>query len=79
VVGIKKANDDVELMLMTEKGITIRQPVKDISVIGRNAQGVRLVRLDEGDRLAAIATVLKEEETILAGEEPAADNKQENE
>jgi DNA gyrase subunit A len=61
VVGIKKANDDDELMLMTAKGITIRLPVKDVSIIGRNAQGVRLVRLEEGDKLAAIATVVKEE------------------
>jgi DNA gyrase subunit A len=66
VIGIKEANDDGELMLMTQKGITIRLPVKDINVIGRNVQGVRLVRLEEGDKLAAIATVLKEAE---AGEE----------
>ncbi|MCX5782291.1 MAG: DNA gyrase subunit A [Elusimicrobia bacterium] len=61
VIGIKKANDGDEIMLMTEKGITIRLPVKDVSIIGRNVQGVRLVRLDEGDKLAAIATVVKEE------------------
>ncbi|MBN1823871.1 MAG: DNA gyrase subunit A [Endomicrobiales bacterium] len=61
VVGIKKANDGDEIMLMTEKGITIRLPVKDVSIIGRNVQGVRLVRLETGDRLAAIATVVKEE------------------
>jgi DNA gyrase subunit A len=62
VIGIKKANDGDDLMLMTEKGISIRQPMKDISIIGRNVQGVRLVRLDEGDKLAAIAAVVKEEE-----------------
>jgi DNA gyrase subunit A len=69
VIGIKKANDDVELMLMTEKGITIRLPVKDVSIIGRNAQGVRLVRLEEGDKLAALATVVKEENEEAATEE----------
>jgi len=62
VVGIKKAKDEDDLMLMTEKGMTIRLPVKDVSVIGRNVQGVRLLRLDEGDKLAAIAHVVKEEE-----------------
>jgi DNA gyrase subunit A len=67
-IGIKKANDGDELMLMTEKGITIRLPVKDVSVIGRNVQGVRLVRLEEGDKLAAIATVVKEEENGEEGE-----------
>ncbi len=62
VVGIKKANDEDDLMLMTEKGMTIRLPVKDVSVIGRNVQGVRLLRLDEGDKLAALAHIIKEDE-----------------
>ena len=62
VVGIKKANEGDEVMLMTEKGITIRLPVKDVSIIGRNCAGVRLVRLEDGDKLAAIAAVVKEEE-----------------
>ncbi|MFH1368994.1 MAG: DNA gyrase subunit A [Elusimicrobiota bacterium] len=61
VVGIKKANDGDEVMLMTEKGITIRLPVKDVSIIGRNVQGVRLVRLEDSDRLAAVAAVVREE------------------
>ena len=60
VVGIKKANDGDEIMLMTQHGLTIRLPVKDVSIIGRNVQGVRLVRLEEGDKLAAIATVINE-------------------
>lgn len=62
VVGIKKAKEDDDLMLMTEKGMTIRLPVKDVSVIGRNVQGVRLLRLEEGDKLAAITYIVKEEE-----------------
>ena len=66
VIGIKKANDGDEIMLMTEKGITIRLPVKDVSIIGRNVQGVRLVRLEEGDKLAAIASVVKEEDDNAA-------------
>ena len=73
VVGIKKANEGDEIMLMTEKGITIRQSVKDVSIIGRNAQGVRLVRLDEGDKLAAIATVVKEDDAVI---DPAPDGAQ---
>ncbi len=73
VVGIKKANEGDEIMLMTEKGITIRQSVKDVSIIGRNAQGVRLVRLDEGDKLAAIATVVKEDDAIADAEQPSAE------
>jgi len=61
VVGIKKVNSDDEIMVMTEKGMTIRLPVKDVSIIGRNVKGVRLVRLEEGDKVAAIAVVVKEE------------------
>jgi DNA gyrase subunit A len=75
VVGIKKANDGDDLMLMTEKGISIRQPMKDISIIGRNVQGVRLVRLEEGDRLAAIAAVVKEEEVAPGEEVPGPEEK----
>jgi DNA gyrase subunit A len=59
IVGIKKANDDEEVMIITQNGITIRLRVNSISVIGRNTQGVRLVRLDDGDKVAAIACVAK--------------------
>lgn len=69
VIGIKKAMDTGDVMLMTQKGITIRLACKAVSVIGRNVQGVRLVRLEEGDRLAAVATVVKEENSN--GAEPA--------
>ncbi|MFH1258310.1 MAG: DNA gyrase subunit A [Elusimicrobiota bacterium] len=61
VVGIKKVENNDEIMLMTAQGMTIRLPVKGISVISRNTQGVRLVRLEEGDKLAAIAHIAKEE------------------
>jgi DNA gyrase subunit A len=63
VVGIKKANKGEEVMLMTQNGITIRMRVESISVIGRNVQGVRLVRLEEGDKVAAVASVVKDEES----------------
>ncbi|MDR3257136.1 MAG: DNA gyrase subunit A [Endomicrobium sp.] len=59
IIGIKKTNDGEEVMIMTQNGITIRLRVNGISVIGRNTQGVRLVRLDNGDKVAAIASVIK--------------------
>jgi DNA gyrase subunit A len=62
VIGIKRANAGEEIMIMTQNGITIRMKVDNISVISRNTQGVRLVKLDEGDRVAAIAGVVKEDE-----------------
>ena len=57
-----KNEDDV--MIMTEKGMAIRLHCKDVSVISRNTQGVRLVRLEEGDKVAAVASVVSEEAEI---------------
>jgi DNA gyrase subunit A len=57
VVGMTAVCDTDELMLITEKGILIRTPVAEIRETGRNAAGVRLIRIDEGDRLVAMARV----------------------
>jgi DNA gyrase subunit A len=61
VVAIKEVLDDDELILITKKGITNRQSVKAIHVIGRNTQGVRLITLDKDDKLTDVARVVKEE------------------
>ncbi|MCG3205153.1 MAG: DNA gyrase subunit A [Elusimicrobia bacterium] len=60
VVGIRLVTDKDDVMIMTEKGMAIRLHCKDLSVISRNTQGVRLVRLEEGDKVAAIASVVSE-------------------
>jgi DNA gyrase subunit A len=57
---------------MSQNGVLVRTPVKDISVVGRNTQGVRLIRLEEGDQLSGLERI-----DGLAGEsdedgEPAA-------
>jgi DNA gyrase subunit A len=62
VVAIKEVLEEDELMIITEKGIIIRQPVKQIKEIGRNTQGVKLINLDEGDRVVDVARVVKSEE-----------------
>jgi DNA gyrase subunit A len=62
VVGIKVANKGYELMIMTEQGMSIRLSVDGISIQSRNTQGVRLVRLNEGDKVASIANIVKDEE-----------------
>jgi DNA gyrase subunit A len=62
VVGLIKANDGDDIMIMTEKGMSIRLPAKDVSIIGRNAQGVRLVRQADDDKLAAITPLAKEDD-----------------
>jgi DNA gyrase subunit A len=53
-VGALQVSADDELMLITHNGTLVRTPVADISIMGRNTQGVRLIRLDEDDRLVAI-------------------------
>jgi DNA gyrase subunit A len=61
VVNMKLVNDEDEVMLITEKGILIRTGVTEIRETGRAAAGVRLMKLDDGDKLVAMAKVDKEE------------------
>jgi len=62
VVGLKLVSDKDELMLITQNGMVVRCPVKDIRTTGRAAQGVHIVRLDSKDKVASVARVVKEEE-----------------
>lgn len=64
IVDILVVRDDEEVMAISRAGILIRMPVEGISVQGRATQGVRLMRLDEGDHVRAIAhlAAAKEEE-----------------
>ncbi|MCK6555152.1 DNA gyrase subunit A [Candidatus Binatia bacterium] len=55
VVGVRMVADEDDAMLITNGGKVIRTPVKGISVIGRNTQGVRLIELAEGERVVAVA------------------------
>ncbi len=64
VVGIKLVDESKDLMVVTEKGMTIRIRCEEIRSVGRNAQGVRLVKLEEGDKIARIAPVVKDEEEV---------------
>jgi DNA gyrase subunit A len=61
VVSIKEVLNDDELIIITRNGIANRQNVKDISVIGRNTQGVRLISLKNGDVVTDVARVVKED------------------
>jgi len=66
VIGVKSVNDDDELLLMTSRGKIQRIKCADVSTIGRNTQGVRIMGLDEEDSLAVIAVVPRDE----LGDEP---------
>jgi DNA gyrase subunit A len=60
-VAIKPVTDDDQLLLITQSGIAIRTPANQISVIGRNTQGVRVIKLEEGDRVTSVAVVQEKE------------------
>ena len=61
VIGIKQVNDEDELLLMTARGKIQRIKCADVSIIGRNTQGVRIMGLDAEDSLAVIARVPRDE------------------
>ena len=62
VVGADLVGDEDEIMLITDAGVLIRTRVKEISVVGRNTQGVRLIELGEGEQLAGVEKVAESEE-----------------
>jgi len=61
MVAIKEVTDTDDIVVITMKGVVIRQHASDIRVVGRNTQGVRLIRLDDGDTVADVAAVVAEE------------------
>ena len=61
-VSLKTVNDNDELMVITQNGIFLRCAVKDIRETGRSSQGVRLIKLQEKDRVSCVAPVIAEEE-----------------
>jgi DNA gyrase subunit A len=61
VVAILLVTDEDDLMLMTDRGKIIRMPVKDISVIGRNTQGVRLIGMNPGERVVSAARLAEKD------------------
>ncbi len=63
IVALKEVQPEDELMMITRAGVIIRVPVDGIRIIGRNTQGVRVMNLDEGDRLVDVARVVKEDDT----------------
>ncbi|MEQ8849235.1 DNA gyrase subunit A [Botrimarina sp.] len=70
VVGVAAVTDDDELLMMTARGKLQRIRAADVSTIGRNTQGVRIMSVDEGDTLAAVVVVPLEEKE--SADEPEA-------
>ncbi len=78
LVAIKDVTDEDDLMIITKKGLTIRMPVADLRVMGRATQGVKLINLKNGDEIAAVAKVMKEEEVIEEEKQKTGDAGEEN-
>jgi len=57
MIGALQVTADDEIMLMSQAGVLVRTPVSNISIVGRNTQGVRLIRLEEGDRLSGLERI----------------------
>jgi DNA gyrase subunit A len=70
VVAALQVREDSDVMIITGQGKVIRVHSGEIREAGRSTQGVRLLRLEEGDRIAAAAAILEEEEAVVAPPEP---------
>jgi DNA gyrase subunit A len=71
VVGVACVTETDEVMFITQQGMVLRTPARNVSIIGRNTQGVRLIDMDEGDRAVSVAR-LEEQETEGGDEDPTA-------
>ena len=61
LVSIKLVTDDDDLMITTLSGIVIRMGTEDLRVMGRATQGVRVIKLDKGERIGDITVIAKAE------------------
>jgi DNA gyrase subunit A len=74
VVALLEVLPEDEIMLITKSGQTIRSPVKDVRVAGRNTQGVKLMNLDAGDLVTAVARVVPDDSAEGGEGEEGADD-----
>jgi DNA gyrase subunit A len=72
MMSMMEVVDGDELVIISSHGMVIRQSIKDIRVMGRNTQGVRVIKLNEGDQIADIAKVVPEEVEENVGEVPVS-------
>ncbi len=74
VVALRAVTDEDQLMLITGSGIMLRTPLAELREIGRATQGVRLIKVEEGDRVVAVAKVVVEKDENGEPAEPPAEN-----
>lgn len=78
MIAMMEVVDKDELVIISTQGMVIRQSVKDIRVMGRNTQGVRVIRLNEGDTIADIARVIPEDEDVNGNASSNGNGKEKN-
>ena len=64
LVTIKSVSDNDDLMIINKSGIAIRMQVEDLRVMGRATQGVKVISIKDGDNIAAVAKVMKDDDNI---------------
>ena len=69
VVGAIQVTDEDEMMLISNKGTLVRARAVDVSIIGRNTQGVTLINIAKGEKLVSVAKIAETEEEDAEGEE----------
>ena len=60
LIGAAQVSDEDQVMLITNKGMLVRTRVSEINVIGRNTQGVTVIKLKEGEKLVSLAPISEE-------------------
>ncbi len=77
IVAMRAVKGDEDLMMITNGGTVIRMPLHQIKIVGRNTQGVRVIRLDDDKQRVSSITIIPHED--ISGEEEVAEKPQENE
>ena len=60
LIGAAQVTDEYQVMLITNKGMLVRTRVSEINVIGRNTQGVTVIKLKKGEKLVSLASISEE-------------------
>lgn len=73
LIAVKSVNGEEDIMLITAAGVLIRMPVDQISQMGRNTQGVRLIRLEDEQEVATVAKTQKEDEEDIQEDQESSE------
>jgi len=72
-VGMIGVRGDDEIMMVTANGMVVRTSMEQVRSIGRNAQGVRMIRLNEGDKLVSLTRIVEQNDQSAELSEPEPD------